>query len=398
MDTIESMRAELAEISKQLVESQLREAELLRRNLDSEQLQVRISDAVKLELINSRVSISGVQEDNAGPALSVGVVPKDSGDREFHNMVSERNSDAGLDGGSLGRPFWQKNYEPLESAELKAWKRNTSKQLSESKNPKFKGKHWEHWKTGVLSSLNLAGLKELVLEDNLSVPADAGREEQVRFEFGSELVFQFLHGLLSDQQSDVSGCVTAREIWKKLEDTYQNRSLRNWMIIYNGWTKHSQGSVQTMESYIREQESFVERLKALGREYDDPQKSMQLLAGLHSRFAAQRDLYTALEKPYEELVSILKSVGIQTQAASGSGGSKTPHSHLTQKKKEVKKEKPEYCYNCGDGGHTPGACPLEILKTPDGLIISRCYNCKDPGHSMRDCPKARQPRKLTPPK
>ena len=108
------MKAELSEINKQLEESQLREVELLRRTLDSEQLEVRNLDVVKLEQINSRVSVSSIQEDNAGPKLSMDVVPKNSRNRENYNMVLKYNSDVGLDGGSLRRPFKQNNYEPLD--------------------------------------------------------------------------------------------------------------------------------------------------------------------------------------------------------------------------------------------------------------------------------------------
>ena len=156
-----------------------------------------------------------------------------------------------------------------------------------------------------------------------------------------------------------------------------------------------------MEAYIREQETFVERLKALGRVYDGPQKAMQLLGGLHSRFNGQKDIYMVLEKPYDELISVLKSVGIQSHSSGTSGGPQTPkipRANATQKKKETPKERPQYCYNCGDGGHTPGQCPLEILKTSDGQIISRCYNCKEAGHSVKECPKPKVPRKITAPK
>ena len=391
MDTIAALKMELAEISKQLVESQTREAQLLSAGEARATQEVSVIEVIKSELTRGVSVVSGDEE------ISLGDGDAKDGDLENPNLVSEPLSDPAKRT-VLGPPCWIKKAKPLDSPALRAWKRSTSKQLSESKNPKFKGRHWEHWKLGVLTSLNLAGLKELVLEDHITAPADAGPEEQVRIDFGNELAFQFLHGLLSEQPSDVSGCHTAREIWKKLEDTYQNPSLTNWMIVHNAWVNHRQGGTQTMESFIREQEGFVERLSALGRIYDGPQKSMQLLGGLHSRFNGQKEIYMALEKPYEELISILKSVGIQSQVAGGSGPPRVPRANPTVVKKEAKKEKAQYCYNCGDAGHTPRQCHLEILKTQDGQIISRCYNCKDIGHSAKDCPKPKVPRKTTGPK
>ena len=125
---------------------------------------------------------------------------------------------------------------------------------------------------------------------------------------------------------------------------------------------------------------------------------MQLLGGLHSRFNGEKDIYMALKKPYDELISVLKSVGIQARTPGGSGLAKVPRANVTQKKKLTAKVKPHYCDNCGDSGHTPGQCHLEILNTADGQIISRCYNCNDIGHSVKDSPKPKVLRKVTAPK
>jgi hypothetical protein len=190
--------------------------------------------------------------------------------------------------------------------------------------------------------------------------------------------------------SDLNGVTDVFGIWKKLRDTFENRGIRQWTHVFENWLAHTQGN-SPMEQYIREEEEYVERLKALGRTFGNDLDGLRVhffIRGLHSRYEMQAEMYSLMEKSYDDIVSHFRSVSLQKEGKKGA----KPEANASASGGGKKKGKPgatklKRCHKCGLTGHLPSVCTVEVPVDEDGNPIPICYYCKERGHISVVCPR-----------
>jgi hypothetical protein len=288
-----------------------------------------------------------------------------------------------------------------ESEEMRAWRVKVSKPLEGQKMYKFEGQWWEAWKEGMLAALEESGLKELVLKD-LRPPPEEHEEQTAKWKLANTMIRRFLFSHLGKEQAALLvDCQTPRDMWRRLQFTYENDSQANWANLFKHWVNLRQKPNQKLEEYLQQHERCYIQLKAIGHVYDDDFRRMLLLSGLNERFAMEGKMFMQMGRPFQVVVANLRQSASQmefggkhqkdsggTQANSaqtgrrsgtsrgsggGSGGSQKPGKGFK-------------CFNCGDQGHRPSECPHTLKRKADGSYEQLCYSCKKPGHRSSDCP------------
>ena len=199
---------------------------------------------------------------------------------------------------------------------------------------------------------------------------------------------------------DIVGCLTAREVWKKLQTIYENDSEMSLALLFKQWVGYSQSSHQSVEEYIRRHDQLYSQLAARGQVYSDNYRKMLLLAGLNQDFQTEAKLFSELERPYAVVCGDLRNQAIRLHGKSGkpAGGVGRHQANAATwknwngkaaggKKSGSGGERPTHCLNCGEEGHFHRKCPLGSKKNKDGSWIRLCYNCKQPGHVSARCPE-----------
>jgi hypothetical protein len=282
----------------------------------------------------------------------------------------------------------------VESPELRNWRVETTKTLGSCRIYKFNGRYWTQWKSLVISALQSVKLEHL-LYTNFQLGVDSTDGDVAEYQATQTCARNFLYMYLSTELiSDLNGVSDVFGIWKKLRDTYENRGVKQWTHVFDSWSAHTQGSL-SMEQYIREEEEFVEKLKALGRTFGNDLEGLRshfFIKGLHARYEQTAHLYELMEKPYEEIISHFRSFSLQKEGKRGQQTKPEAHasaSGVGRKKKGAggAKAMPKRCFKCGELGHLPSVCSVVLPLDADNKPMALCFNCKEHGHLSTDCPK-----------
>jgi hypothetical protein len=294
-------------------------------------------------------------------------------------MVSERGQSS--NGSSAQAEEWILGVSFVDEPEwLKSWRIETGKALGLCKVSKFTGKYWSQWKNAILLNLQSVGL-HIILQRNFVLTANSKPESRAQFNAACVLVQNFLVDHLSNElNSDLAGCAGAREMWIKLLDTYENTGIDAWTHIFDSWGAHYQGNMP-LEQYIREEEDFRERLKALGKDFGEDMRVHYLTKGLNQTFIVQARLYKSIGKSYDWMVAEFRSMALQEEKRPG--GSK-PQANVTGQRPKQRPQK--RCYKCGDH-HSSTTCSAVVVYNADKTIKPLCFNCREHGHYAKDCPK-----------
>jgi hypothetical protein len=151
-----------------------------------------------------------------------------------------------------------------------------------------------------------------------------------------------------------------------------------------------------MDQYIREEEEFVERLKSLGKTFGDDLDGLQVfffMKGLHSRYEMQAEVYSLMEKPYDDVVSHFRSLSIQkegkklTKPEAHASSASIPNGGRKKGKAGAKPPRTTLCSKCGQSGHQAHTCNAVVPLDADGKAVPICFYCKERGHIATVCPK-----------
>jgi hypothetical protein len=114
----------------------------------------------------------------------------------------------------------------VESPELRNWRVETTKTLGSCRIYKFTGKYWTQWKSLVISALQSVKLEHL-LTTNYQLGIDATQGDIAEYQATQTCARNFIYMYLSTELiSDLNGVSDVFGIWKKLRDTYENRSVK----------------------------------------------------------------------------------------------------------------------------------------------------------------------------
>jgi hypothetical protein len=168
-------------------------------------------------------------------------------------------------------------------------------------------------------------------------------------------------------------------MWVKLLDTYENQGIDAWTHIFESWGSHFQNNTP-LEQYIREEEDYRERLKALGKDFGEDMRVHYLTKGLNPKYKLQAGLYKSIGKSYDWMVAEFRSMALQEGKQPRAGN---PQANYTdQRKKKIKR-----CFKCGESGHSPSTCSATVLYDSNKQILPLCFNCREHGHLAKECPK-----------
>jgi hypothetical protein len=288
-----------------------------------------------------------------------------------------------------------------ESEEMRAWRVKASKPLEGQKMYKFEGQWWEAWKEGMLAALEESGLKELVLKD-LSPPPESHTGETTKWRMANTMIRRFLFSHLGKEQAALLvDCQSPRDMWRRLQFTYENDSQANWAALFKQWVNLKQKPSQKLEEYLQQQERYYIQLKAIGHVYDEEFRKMLLLSGLNERFAMESKLFMHMGRPFQVVVANLRQAASQMEiggrphresgapqanSARAAGKPAHPKGSGGESGGGAKSGKGFKCFNCGDHGHRPTECPISRIRKADGSYETLCYSCKKPGHRSSECP------------
>ena len=295
---------------------------------------------------------------------------------------------------------------------------------------KFGGKNYHLWRWNAERQMELMGVWKLItgeepkpkvatdqeIQDNGGVIPDGCAkpdgtpytEEDVNLYNKKNLMAETYLGSALEYPylQEVTGCTSARDMFQKLDNTYQQVSMTNQLRLKTEFYSYQQKKGQSVDMLIKALDALVDKLQGIGVIIEDQDRVISLLKSLHPDYEMMKNIL--LERDgltYRDACAKLLA-HVQLNGKGGSSYVEKKQAYQAGLKDGQKKEKrpnsggkgagaggkePKanvaakgYCYTCGDSGHISLSCPLRAK--PGEKQATYCYVCKNPGHIAPNCP------------
>jgi transposase InsO family protein len=293
---------------------------------------------------------------------------------------------------------------------------------------KFGGKNYHLWRWNAERQMELMGVWKLVKGEELmpivatdkQIQENGGvlpegcakpdgtpyvEEDVILFKRKNLMAETYLGSALEyTYLQEVTGCGSAREMFEKLDNTYQQVSITNQLRLKTEFYSFQQKKGQSVDMLIKALDALVDRLQGIGVIIEDQDRVISLLKALHPDYEMMKNILLEREGlTYRDACSkLLAHVQLNGKANTFSDEKKLAYqAGLKDGLKKDKKpsyggkisggKEPKanvaaraYCYTCGDAGHISLSCPLRAK--PGEKQPTYCYVCKNAGHIAPNCP------------
>ena len=247
----------------------------------------------------------------------------------------------------------------------------------------FTGEGWHLWKFKMKSYFQWMGVWEVVSGIREKPTEEASTREEIEKWNYDELTARniLLNIVDSDRLQMLTSCEIVPEMWKTLEEKYEQNSMSNKMMLDEELQALRQEG-KSLEKYMKELTHIFDKMRGINQEVKDEQKVLAFLRGLN--------------KDYAILVEILKHTpGITYETAKTSAIMHQLTHKLESTNLEEAEAFPAGSYR-GRGrgfrgrgrshrGRSPGNRSMEG-RGRGGVTQPTCYTCNKSGHLSRNCP------------
>lgn len=176
----------------------------------------------------------------------------------------------------------------------------------------------------------------------------------------------------------IRGCETAKAIWDKLQDTFEDSGLYRRVSLIRQLTSTRLDNCNGMEDYVNKIISAAHKLRNIdGNNVSDEWIATFLLAGLSDRF---KPMIMALENSNVALTSD----GIKTKLLQDTKSSETSSSKALYTKGR------RYGKHQNHSSQSSQQPSFSSSDKQSGQSVVRCYVCQEIGHISRFCPKKKK--------
>ena len=159
--------------------------------------------------------------------------------------------------------------------------------------------------------------------------------------------------------ANVIGLSTTKELWEKLEELYQAKSISNRLYLKEQFHKLQMDEGTTISDHLSVLNGIVSELESLKVKIDDEDKALRLIWSLPSSYKHMQPIlmYGKDTLIFSEVIS--KLISEEKRLKNGDEKSQE-NSALVVKgkwKQQKSSKKNVICWSCGQPGHVKNKCP-----------------------------------------
>lgn len=159
--------------------------------------------------------------------------------------------------------------------------------------------------------------------------------------------------------ANVIGLSTTKELWEKLEELYQTKSISNRLYLKEQFHKLQMVEGTTISDHLSILNGIVSELESIGVKIDDEDKALRLIWSLPSSYKHMQPIlmYGNEIVNFSEVTS--KLISEEKRLKNGDENSQENSALVVKGKWKQNKssKKKVVCWDCGQPGHVKSKCP-----------------------------------------
>lgn len=157
--------------------------------------------------------------------------------------------------------------------------------------------------------------------------------------------------------ANVIGLSTTKELWEKLEELYQTKSISNRLYLKEQFHKLQMAEGTTISDHLSVLNEIVSELESIGVKIDDEDKALRLIWSLPSSYKHMQPIlmYGKETVIFSEVTS--KLISEEKRLKNGDEKSLEDSALVVKGKWKQSSKKKVICWNCKQPGHVKNNCP-----------------------------------------
>ena len=175
--------------------------------------------------------------------------------------------------------------------------------------------------------------------------------------------------------ANVIGLSTTKELWEKLEELYQTKSISNRLYLKEQFHKLQMNEGTSISDHLSILNGIVSELESIGVKIDDEDKALRLIWSLPSSYKHMQPIlmYGKENVVFSEVTS--KLISEERRLKDGNNGSHENSALVVGngRKNKSSMKKKVICWGCGEPGHVKKECPnggADSAKSSKGKMIA----------------------------
>lgn len=230
---------------------------------------------------------------------------------------------------------------------------------------KFDGRNFKQWKFQVKCALRARGL-------NIDTPKPLDVAAQVQWNKDDGMAMFILTSSMDlNQISLIENCDTAKDVMRKLEAIYEQKSEFNKMLVHEKFYQYTYCPNDTMAQHVSKVEGLAKELRECGEKLSDTAVITKILSSLPPSYRSLRQAWLSLDSDNQTIQNLTSRLIDEEASLVKDTNNETALVTTKRDLKQVKHiEKPNSSStsNKSNSGHR-----------------FVCYNCNKRGHFAREC-------------
>lgn len=253
-----------------------------------------------------------------------------------------------------------------------------SSELSTRHVSKFDGSNYLGWKFQITQVFVAYDIYDIVNGGRPRPANSESAEGKAWIKDNAKAMFVISSAMEYTQLECLLTCITAKEMWDKLETIHAQKSASNKLLLTQRFHEYRMSATDSVVQHMARVQNMARQLTDLGENVSDITIMAKILASLTAKFSAFQTAWDSVE-PNRQTVEHLQERLLREESRLNADANKATVTALAAMR--IKK---------GTNAKDSKAKDKGKKKQRRDVKDVECYSCQAKGHFARDCPQRKQ--------